>query len=261
MAAPRVQRLVTPFVCQSCRHKILSQHSILRTFSTTSVYRADDPPPAASAVQTTLGALSSNITTSNRSKGFNSPTPPSKSMGFIDALDGGTSDDRDIDSLLGEYSSRNQNPTYLQKPHRIYVYSTKHNTHITFVQPPKSAAETSGSGISSSGASAAEKSKMVTVLLSVSAGNLNFKKAARGSYDAAYQLSAFVLGQIRERGMLRDVRGLEVVLRGFGAGREAFTKVMLGAEGRNLRGRVSAVIDATRLKLGGPRGKRPRRLG
>jgi small subunit ribosomal protein S11 len=54
---------------------------------------------------------------------------------------------------------------------------------------------------------------------------------------------------------------LEVVLRGFGAGREAVTKALLGAEGSLIRGRIVGVVDATRLKQGGPRSKKPRRLG
>lgn len=54
---------------------------------------------------------------------------------------------------------------------------------------------------------------------------------------------------------------LEVVLRGFGQGREAVTKALLGSEGRLLRGRVVKVSDGTRLKFGGTRSQNPRRLG
>lgn len=61
--------------------------------------------------------------------------------------------------------------------------------------------------------------------------------------------------------MGREVKHLEVVLRGFGAGREAVMKALMGSEGRNLRGKIVAVADATRLKQGAPRGKKPRRLG
>ncbi|EME50352.1 hypothetical protein DOTSEDRAFT_59450 [Dothistroma septosporum NZE10] len=121
-------------------------------------------------------------------------------------------------------------------PHKLHVYATKHNTHITFVQP-------------------------IDVLISLSAGNLGFRKAGRGSYDAGYQLGAFVMKQIQEKGMLRDVSKLEVVLRGFGAGREAVSKILLGTEGAALRRKITSVVDATRLKQGGPRSKKPRRLG
>lgn len=150
---------------------------------------------------------------------------------------------------------------YNEQPHRLHVYAHKHNTLLTFVQPPRAASETTSSGISSTNASAADQKKIVDVLLSLSCGNIGFKKAGRGTYDAAYQLAAFTLKQIQEKGMLRDVNKLEVVLRGFGPGREAVTKALLGTEGRLIRGRISSVVDATRLKLGGPRSPKPRRLG
>jgi small subunit ribosomal protein S11 len=129
------------------------------------------------------------------------------------------------------------------------------------VQPPKPASQTTSSGISSTNASAADQKKMVDVLLSLSAGNIGFKKAGRSSYDAAYQLTAFTLKTMQERGMMHDIQKLEIVMRGFGAGREAFTKAILGAEGRNIRDKISAVLDATRLKIGGTRSPKPRRLG
>jgi small subunit ribosomal protein S11 len=61
--------------------------------------------------------------------------------------------------------------------------------------------------------------------------------------------------------MMHDINKLEIVMRGFGAGREAVTKAILGAEGKNIRDRISAVLDATRLKIGGTRSPKPRRLG
>ena len=76
------------------------------------------------------------------------------------------------------------------------------------------------------------------------------------------------MGLIRNQAMLSDqyqgkggqIRHLEVVLRDFGPGREALTKILLGAEGRALRGRIIRVMDATRLKFGGTRSSNPRRL-
>ena len=103
----------------------------------------------------------------------------------------------------------------------------------------------------------------------MSAGQINFRKAARGSYDAAYQLGVYVLAQIKNRGLYNEgcdpkigpIRHLEVILRDFGPGREAVTKVLLGAEGAPLRSRILRIMDGTRLKFGGTRSKRPRRLG
>ncbi|EGD99408.1 Mitochondrial ribosomal protein subunit S18 [Trichophyton tonsurans CBS 112818] len=52
-----------------------------------------------------------------------------------------------------------------------------------------------------------------------------------------------------------------LILRGFGPGREAFTKVLLGKEGKVLRERIVRVSDSTRLKFGGTRSPAVRRLG
>ena len=98
-------------------------------------------------------------------------------------------------------------------------------------------------------------------MISVSAGNIGFRKAGRKHYDSAFQLASYVFGRMRESGMNVEIKRLEVVLRGFGAGREAVTKALLGSEGRFLRGKVVKVADATRLKFGGTRSKKPRRLG
>jgi len=69
------------------------------------------------------------------------------------------------------------------------------------------------------------------------------------------------MARIHERAINREIHALELVLRGFGAGREAVTKALMGTEGRLLRGKVVKVTDATRLKFGGTRSKKPRRLG
>lgn len=127
-------------------------------------------------------------------------------------------------------------PIRLPPPHHLHVFATKHNCHITL----------------SNGAR--------KPLISVSAGNIGFRKHARGTYDAAYQLGAYVMGRIIQRGLLREIQALELVLRDFGPGREAFTKILMGQEGKALRGRIVRVMDATRLKFGGTRSPRPRRL-
>lgn len=127
-------------------------------------------------------------------------------------------------------------PIRLPPPHHLHVFATKHNCHITL----------------SNGAR--------KPLISVSAGNIGFRKHARGTYDAGYQLGAYVMGRIMQRGLLREIQALELVLRDFGPGREAVTKILMGQEGKALRGRIVRVMDATRLKFGGTRSPRPRRL-
>ncbi|KAL8629855.1 hypothetical protein Q9189_004464 [Teloschistes chrysophthalmus] len=146
-----------------------------------------------------------------------------------------------IDSIrrsIGDISSRSHlGVGPVRQPHHLHVYSTKHNTHITLTTPSRQP------------------------LISVSSGTIGFRKAMRGSYDAAYQLGSYVMGRIQQQGLLTQIHQLEVVLRDFGPGREAVTKILLGSEGKNVRGLVVRVCDATRLKFGGTRGKKPRRLG
>ncbi|KAK3942126.1 hypothetical protein QBC46DRAFT_380692 [Diplogelasinospora grovesii] len=123
------------------------------------------------------------------------------------------------------------------EPYHFHVYSHKHNTHITVSKPNRDA------------------------IISLSCGNLGFKKSARKHYDSAYQLGAYVIDKLHQQGIVKKIHKLEVILRGFGAGREAVTKVLLGNEGKMLRGKITRVADATRLKFGGTRSKKPRRLG
>ncbi|KAH0604776.1 uncharacterized protein H6S33_006444 [Morchella sextelata] len=118
--------------------------------------------------------------------------------------------------------------------HHLNVYATKHNTHITFTKPNKD------------------------VILTLSCGNVGFKKANRGTFEAAYQLASVMFSRMEERGL--RPKHLEVVYRDFGPGRDAFTKVLLGKEGKSIRESVVRVTDASRLKFGGTRSRAIRRL-
>lgn len=121
--------------------------------------------------------------------------------------------------------------------HKLNIYCTKHNTHITLAKPDRNS------------------------LISVSCGNIGFRKAGRGTYDAGYQLAAFVMSRIKDKGLLPQIHKLELIYRGFGPGREAVTKAILGAEGKQIRPLIVKLSDSTRLKFGGVRSKKPRRLG
>lgn len=138
---------------------------------------------------------------------------------------------------IGELQNLSLQEFEEQPRHHLHIYSTKHNTHIALTKPNRDA------------------------LISVSCGNIGFRKAGRGSYDAAYQLAAFVMSRIQDKGLLTQIQRLEVIYRGFGQGREAVTKAILGSEGRNIRGKIVRLTDATRLKFGGTRSPAPRRLG
>lgn len=122
------------------------------------------------------------------------------------------------------------------EPHHFNVYAHRHNTHITITRPNRAP------------------------LLSLSAGNIGFKHSARGSYDAAYQLAVYSMSKMLEKGLMQDVKALELVLRGYGAGREAVVKAILGPEGRIFKPLFVRVTDATRLKFGGTKSKNVRRL-
>ena len=124
-----------------------------------------------------------------------------------------------------------------EEPHHFHINATRHNTHITLTSPARAP------------------------IISVSCGNIGFRKSARKHYDSAFQLASYVMTRMQDRGINPQIKQLEVVLRGFGAGREAVTKALLGLEGSKLRPKIVKVADATRLKFGGTRSKKPRRLG
>lgn len=97
-------------------------------------------------------------------------------------------------------------------------------------------------------------------MLSMACGYVGFRKHNRKHYDSAFQLARWVLKDIRENGMSDKISQLEIVLRGYGQGRDAVIKALLGVEGKYLRDRICRVSDATRLKFGGTKGPNPRRL-
>jgi small subunit ribosomal protein S11 len=136
---------------------------------------------------------------------------------------------------------------------QLHINAHRHNVHITVVRPPNWQNPVTGVKYGVNG----ER----TVALSLSAGNLGFRHSGRKHYDSAFQLASYVFTRMQESGMSSWIQELEVSLRGFGAGREAVSKALMGTEGRYLRGKVVKVSDATRLKFGGTRSKKPRRLG
>lgn len=122
----------------------------------------------------------------------------------------------------------------MEQMFHLHIYSTKHNTHITFTDPKRNA------------------------VISCSTGILGFRKAGRHTYDSAYQLAGHVFQKIEEKGLIP--KKVEVILRGWGVGREACVKALLGKEGRYIKDVIVRVTDATRTKFGGTRSKKPRRL-
>ncbi|KZZ96137.1 Ribosomal protein S11 [Moelleriella libera RCEF 2490] len=122
------------------------------------------------------------------------------------------------------------------EPYHFHVYSHKHNTHITCTKPNREP------------------------IISMSCGNIGYRKSRRGTFDSAYSLTKYVLERLIHTGWPMKMRRLELVLRGFGQGREAVVKVLMSPEGKILREKIVRVADSTRIKFGGTRSEKPRRL-
>ena len=167
---------------------------------------------------------------------------PSRQPGYATTVrNNGVNDAIGVLLSPGKIGSEGNEGSYIQRQnaelYRFHVFCTKHNTHITLTNSKRDP------------------------ILSLSTGNLGFRKANRGTYDAAYQLANYVLGRMQEQGWSSKIQFLEVVLRGYGVGREAVSKSLTGVEGRMVRGSVVRVSDGTRLKFGGTRSRKIRRLG
>lgn len=96
--------------------------------------------------------------------------------------------------------------------------------------------------------------------LHVSAGQLGFRKAQRAEYEAGYQVSARMFKLIEEKNILGPGDKIELVMKDFGKGREAFVNALQGKEGSKVRPHVTRISDNTTLKFGGTRSKHLRRL-
>ncbi|KZF18816.1 translational machinery component [Xylona heveae TC161] len=229
--------------CLQCQFRSFLPRTFTSPFSSTSRRRAEND--AASSTATANKAADQSTKKTSASDATSDLADLSKFFGIGGAKRIGGQSQNSFSSLTSStfnYDTSPLNPANRalpehQPPHHFHIFATKHNTHITLTKPNRDA------------------------ILSVSCGNLGFRKANRGNYDSAYQLAAFVLKQIQERGLLSDIKKLEVVLRNFGPGREAVTKALMGNEGRLLRGKIVRITDATRLKFGGTRSPKPRRLG
>lgn len=96
--------------------------------------------------------------------------------------------------------------------------------------------------------------------LHVSAGQLGFRKAQRAEYEAGYQVSSKMFKLIEEKRLLAPNDKIELVLKNFGKGREAFLAALQGKEGTAIKPHVTRISDDTKIKFGGVRAKKARRL-
>lgn len=157
----------------------------------------------------------------------------SPAMASLSRVLGSETEEASLASLTSELQGRT---AIEEEPYHFHVLAHKHNTHITVTKPNRDA------------------------IISLSCGNIGFRKARRKNYDAAYQLTVYVLERLYDAGWDTKINRLEVVLRGFGMGREAASKVLLGSEGARLKDKIIRVSDATRIKFGGTKSKNPRRI-
>lgn len=125
-----------------------------------------------------------------------------------------------------------------------------------------------------------EEQKVIDILrpleevkLNLTTGNLGFRNTKQGEYEAGFQTAARMFALIQEKGFFegelkqpkrmasRDpVFGLELCLSNFGKGREAFLNALNGAEGNSIRKHVIRVTDTTKIRFGGVRPPRARRV-
>ena len=235
--SPYVEDVVNVTTVLMQKYYKMERNTLLRLVSATRTCVHSKQPRAVPSQRrfTTMPQSTSAPTPSFQTAPSNQSTSkPLSSLGSL-SMALGLKQDPSTNSSLPQYLALPRGA--VASPHHLHVFSTKHNTHITLTRPDRNP------------------------IIAVSTGNLGFKKAARGTYDAAYQLGAYMMNRIQQEGLLAKIQRLELVLRGYGDGREAIKKILLGSEGMGLRPRIVRVTDATRLKFGGTRSKKPRRLG
>ncbi|CAG8782302.1 36831_t:CDS:2, partial [Racocetra persica] len=84
------------------------------------------------------------------------------------------------------------------------------------------------------------------VLINSSGGLVGFKKAQRGGYEAAHQAAAALVEKVKEKGI--KVKNVEVLIKGFGPGRDAAFKAIASPENPWI---VKRITDSTPLPFGG----------
>lgn len=144
---------------------------------------------------------------------------------------------------------------------KIYANFRKHNTLITLVsvaEDPNFIAKNSSLSYNDLVFYYAHLPHMI--VLHFSAGLLGYRKAARSEYDAGFQVSTQFFRTIHERRLIAPDDKVEIIFRDFGKGREAFIAALKGREGENIRDNIVRLYDNTRLRFGGVRSKKLRRL-
>lgn len=94
-----------------------------------------------------------------------------------------------------------------------------------------------------------------------SGGSCGFKGVNRSGYEAGYQCAVRAFRRVEEVvTTTKTPIQVELILKGFGRGREAFVNALTMTEGERVRDLVTRLTDRTPIKIGGTRSKKTRRL-
>lgn len=136
--------------------------------------------------------------------------------------------------------------SYRGHKYKLNVFTTRNNTILTLSTTPSSPSSDSS-----------PQDPHVPVSW-VSAGAAGYKGASRGTFDAGVECAIRMFAKIDEMvnptmgtgGMMKKKSEwprpteLEVVWKGFGQGRDAVFRTLMGGEGDKVRGLVTRVTDA-----------------
>jgi small subunit ribosomal protein S11 len=226
-------RLATPLLHKPLAPTTQCRYTSSRLFSQTRLRQDEhDPTTAKPRSRALLENLYGSQITGTPTAEPNSMSSLSQSTVFKAMSKSGI----DTSVLSGRSTQTPQAREDSDEPFHFHIMSHKHNTHVTCTRPNREP------------------------IISLSCGNIGFKKSRRGSYDAAYSLMKYTLERLIDNGWPMKMRRLEIVLRGYGQGREAAIKVLMSPEGRVLRDKIVRVADSTRIKFGGTRSPAQRRL-
>lgn len=140
--------------------------------------------------------------------------------------------------------------------HVLHCKFTRNNTHLTLTRQYRRVGKLA--------TKLTEQQKAIDMirpleepLIALNSGTMGFKNTKKGTYEAAYQVTAEMFRRMEERNLLNH--GLEITMNQFAEGRRAFVAVLNGKEGTSIRPCVSRVTDVTVVKFGGHRAPGPRR--
>ncbi|KAI5479567.1 37S ribosomal protein [Pseudohyphozyma bogoriensis] len=148
----------------------------------------------------------------------------------------------------------------MHTPYKLHVFSSRNNTILTL--------STAGTLNRHSDADTLPAHGNVAW---VSAGSAGYKGASRGTYDAGVEVALKMFQKVldlkdppvgsggqKKKAVFPAPTEIEMIWNGFGQGREAVFRTLMGGEQEVMRSLVTRVTDATPIKVGGTRSKKRR---